>query len=63
MRQRFKFVSIRMDDYIAELLEREAQLLPSGFQENAKILRERVKFLRESIRTETVTIWKPVAKK
>jgi hypothetical protein len=61
MNKGFELVRIRADDYIADLLEREASLVPPGFEGNAEVLRQQAKFFRESTRTETMTIWKPVA--
>lgn len=57
----FKLVRIRVDDYIADLLDREASLMPPSFEGNAEILRHQAKFFRESSPTEMMTIWKPVA--
>ena len=61
MNKEFELVRIRADDYIADLLEREANLMPPSFKDNAEILRQQAKFFRESTRTETMTIWKPLA--
>jgi hypothetical protein len=44
----FELVRIRADDYIADLLEREARLMPPGFEASADILRQQAKFFRES---------------
>ena len=52
-------MSFRIDDYVAELLEREASLLPPGFEDNAEILRQ-AKFFPESTRIETTVIWEEV---
>jgi hypothetical protein len=48
---------IRVDEYVAELLEREAALIPPDFEANAEILRQQAKYFRESGRTETVVVW------
>ena len=61
MNKEFELVRIRADGYIADLLEREASLMPPCFKDNAEVLRQQAKFFRESTRMETMTIWKPVA--
>ena len=61
MNKEFELVRIRADDYIADLLEREASLMPPSLNNNAKIVRQQARFFRESTRPETMTIWKPVA--
>jgi hypothetical protein len=63
MKKGFEPVLIRFDDYIADLLEREASLMPPGFEDNAEILRRQAKVFRESTRTEMMTIWKQVPDK
>jgi hypothetical protein len=63
MNERFELVCIRADDYVAELLEREAGLLPPGCEASAYILLQQAKFFRESTRTETITISKQIADK
>jgi hypothetical protein len=59
VKQSYQRTRIRVDDYIADSLEREASLMPPGFEGNAEILRQQAKFFRESARTEMVTVWKP----
>jgi hypothetical protein len=61
--RRRELLSIRADDHIADLLEQEASLMPSGFEEQADILRQQAKVFRESGRTETITVWKEIPKK
>ena len=63
MNDEFELVRIRADDYVAELLEREAGLLPPGFEASAYILLQQSKLFRESTRTETITISKKVTGK
>jgi|HubBroStandDraft_2_1064218.scaffolds.fasta_scaffold1813615_2 hypothetical protein len=48
MKDGFRLVRIRVDDYLADLLDREASLMPPGFEGNAEILQQQVKFFRES---------------
>jgi hypothetical protein len=63
MNERYELFSIRSDDYVAKLLEREADLLPPGFEDSANILLQQAKSFRESTRTETIKISKHVADK
>ena len=63
MNKGFELFPIRADDYIADLLEREASLMPPGYEDDAEILRQQAKFFRESVRTETMTIWKQITDK
>ena len=63
MNERFELVCIRADDYMAELLEREASLMPPGCEASVYILLQQAKFFRESTRTETITIPKQIADK
>ena len=59
MRKTLERRVVRIDDYVAELPEREASLLPPGFEDNAEILRQ-AKFFPESTRIETTVIWEEV---
>lgn len=63
MNKGFERVLIRVDDYIADLLDREASLIPPRLEGTAEILRQQANSFRESASTETLTIWKPVADK
>jgi hypothetical protein len=63
MDEKFELVCIRAVDYAAELLEREASLMPPGCEASAYILLQQAKFFRESTRTETITISKQVTDK
>jgi hypothetical protein len=63
MNKGFELARIRSDDYVADLLEREASLMPPGFEDRAEILRQQAKFFRDSTRTETITISKYIADK
>jgi hypothetical protein len=63
MNEGFELVCIRSDDYVAKLLEREAGLLPPGFEASAHILLQQAKSFRESARTATIKISKHVATK
>jgi hypothetical protein len=63
MKKGFEPVLIRFDDYIADLLEREASLMPPGFEDTAEILRQQAKYFRESARTGILMIWKQLTEK
>jgi hypothetical protein len=63
MNRGFELVRIRADDYIADLPEREASLMPPGFEDTAEILRQQAKYFRESARTEILMIWKQLTNK
>jgi hypothetical protein len=63
MNKGFELVRIRADDYLADLLDREASLMPPGFEDTAEILRQQAKYFRESARTEILMIWKQLTEK
>ena len=62
MRKNYQRHVVRVDDYVAELLEHEASLLPESFRENAEILRQQAKYFRESGGTTTMVVWVEVPK-
>ncbi len=50
---------LRADDFLAESLEAEANLLPPSEQAKADILRNSAKLYRESTGTKMVRVWEP----
>ena len=52
-----KYRLIRIDDYVAELIETDAARMPLSMKEQADILRERAQRLRQSDEKGMVRIW------
>jgi tRNA(Ser,Leu) C12 N-acetylase TAN1 len=52
--------TITVGEYIAELLENEANRMPPSYKIQADILREQAKISRESKNPNLVRIWKKV---
>ena len=63
MRKTYQRRVVHVDEYVADLLEHEASLLPEGFRENAEILRQQAKYFRESGGTATTVVWEEVPDK
>jgi hypothetical protein len=48
---------VRVDDFVAESLEEEANRMPPSYKAQADLLRQQAKNFRESGRTNMVRIW------
>lgn len=48
---------VRVDDYVAETLERDADRMPPSYAEQAAILREQARVFRSSSSTNVVRLW------
>jgi hypothetical protein len=51
---------IRVDDYVAERLEAQADEMPPSYKEQADLLREQAQVFRKSHGTATVRIWQEI---
>jgi hypothetical protein len=57
MQQEMKPRSVRVDDFVAETLEAQADKMPPWTKSQAKIWRDVAKDLRESENTKIVWVW------
>lgn len=54
MEKRYQLRRMRVDDWIAEQMENEANRMPPSYKPQADILREHVRLLRESSSTNMI---------
>jgi hypothetical protein len=56
--QQPQYHEMRVDDFIADYLEKDANALPPSFAERAAILREQARIFRQSSSTTKIRFWK-----
>jgi len=58
MKEEYVLQNVRVDDFIAEQIEREANRMPPSFQKSADLLRAHARHLRESGDRRIISILK-----
>jgi hypothetical protein len=60
MEKKYELRAIRVDDWVAELLETEADRMPPSYKEQADILRKQAQNYRNSSNTKIVHFWQEI---